>query len=226
MSSKVKTTATIEARIGVQSTLHRDDWGARDKWVFFSRGLIFLALLNLIPQPIHAANQPPTQPAAREAKVLAPIRPRSICPTELEPLTQGLLRDLPQYINRLSHQRGGSQSGKYAIVASRPNLEPLPVVTNISDPARGGLHQVFFTVLERQYDTRQKIDYQNYYWLFLAHTRTAGWQLAILYTRRDSSTNLNQVISPLQDSTQEVPGLAVRQWLRDCRAGSVPFEPD
>jgi hypothetical protein len=143
------------------------------------------------------------------------------CPTELEPLTTALLKDLPQYINRLSHQRGGSQSGKYAIAASPSNLQPLPVYTSTPDPQQGGLYQTFFTVLERQYLTQQKVDYQNYYWLFLAHTPEQGWQLAILYTREGAYPAGNQPPTSLREATREVPGLAIRQWLRDCQAGSV-----
>lgn len=185
-------------------------------------------------QPSQAANQlpedrpiepsPAANPPAKKQPIpqpVPPIRTPNTCPTAIEPLTQALLKDLPQYINRLRHQRRGSQSWNYAIVASQPNLQPLPVVTNYPNPEQGGLYQVFFTVLERQYDTRKKIDYQNYYWLFLANTAETGWTLAILYRRSSSYPSNNSAPSPLQDATSEVPGLAIRQWLRDCEAGSV-----
>ncbi len=172
--------------------------------------------------PGQAAIAPPSpRPNPSPPATKPPIRPRVICPAEVEPLTQALLKSLPQYINRLSHQRGGSQGRQYAIAASQPNFDPLPIVTNYPDPKQGGLYQVFFTLLERQYDTRRRLDYQNYYWLFLAQTPHHGWQLAILYTRRGPYPGTSQAASPLRDATQEVPGRAIRNWLRDCQAGSV-----
>lgn len=180
-----------------------------------------IALLTLLPMPYaHAAIAPsaPTKPQRPHA----PIRPRTVCPSELEPLTKALLRDLPQYINRLSHQRGGSQASHYAIATSQPNFTPLPVITSTPDPKQGGLYQVFFTVLERQYDTRQKTDSQSYHWLFLAHTETTGWQLAILYSRNGFYPDTNREPSPLRETTQEATGRAIRLWLRDCQAGAVP----
>lgn len=152
-----------------------------------------------------------------------PIRPKTICPTALEPLTEALLRDLPAYINRLSHQRGGSLAYRYAIASSPANFEPLPVVTSTLDPEQGGLYQVFFTLLERQYDTKQKTDYQTYHWLFLARTEKDGWQLSMLYSRSGTYPNQIQTASPLRETTQETTGLAVRQWLRDCQAGAISF---
>lgn len=188
-------------------------------------GIASIVWLGLAALPGIAANHAPSEPGPNAApQSVPPIRSRVDCPREIEPLTTALLRDLPQYINRLSHQRGGSQAGKYVIVASRqPELEPLPVTTSYPSPQQGGLHQIFFTVLERQYVTRSKIDSQNYYWLFLAHTPQFGWQLAILYTRNGAYPGTGEAPSPLRDATREVPGLAIRQWLRDCEAKSVPF---
>ncbi|MDX2228399.1 MAG: hypothetical protein NW220_02085 [Leptolyngbyaceae cyanobacterium bins.349] len=194
----------------------------RQHW---SRGRRFLvgtiaSLLCLTSQRAIAVPPSPT-PTPTRSPSSTPIRPRVTCPTQLQPLTAALLRDLPQYINRLSHQRGGSQAAKYAIASSPANLEPLPVVTSVPDPQDGGLYQTFFTLLERQYVTQRKIDYQNYYWLFLAHTPATGWQLAILYTRSGPYPNQQQAPTPLREATREVPGLAIRQWLRDCQAGAV-----
>jgi hypothetical protein len=175
-----------------------------------------------MPQVTNAASSPALhQPTEKTPKSSLPLRPKVTCPDDVERLTTAMLRDLPEYMNRLSHQRGGSQARKYAIVATKPNLTPLPVITSAPDPDRGGLHQVFFTVLERQYDTRRKTDFQNYYWLFLAQTPNYGWQLAILYTRSGSFPASDRDPSPLREATREVPGLAIRQWLRDCKAGSV-----
>ena len=163
----------------------------------------------------------PSTSSPSTPKPSPPIRPRVTCPTDVAPLTQAMLNALPHYINRLRHQRAGSQSRQYAIASSPANLTPLPVVTTSPDPQQGGLHQVFFTILERQYDTRRHTDSQQYYWLFLAQTPQRGWQLAILYTRQGDYPQTQRPASPLREATREVPGLAIRQWLRDCAAGSV-----
>ncbi|MBM0743610.1 hypothetical protein JOY44_18655 [Phormidium sp. CLA17] len=151
------------------------------------------------------------------------IRPATTCPTELEPLTKALLRDLPSYINRLSHQRS-NQFPTYAIAATQPNIEPLPVVTSTTtDANQGGLQQAFFTVLEREYDSKKPTSYQHYHWLFLARTPTSGWQVAILYSRRGLYPTDNRYAGPLRETTQELTAQAIRRWLRDCQAGAIPI---
>lgn len=156
------------------------------------------------------------------SKIKPPIRPLTTCPTKIEPLMSALLRDLPEYINRLSHQQGGSQSNRYAIAASKADLAPLPItysgLPNSPDPQ---LHQVFFTVLERQYDTQRRQDMQHYHWLILAYSPSTGWQLATLYSRYGSYPSDNKAPSALQETSQEVTGRAIRRWLRDCRAGAI-----
>lgn len=160
-------------------------------------------------------------PATTAAKPPAFLRPKTVCPTEVQPLTAALLRDLPSYLNRQSHQRAGSQAGRYALFANQADFRPLPVRTSHPNPDTGGLHQIFFTLLERQYDTRQATEYQTYHWLFLAHTADTGWNLAILYSREAPYPSTNQAPSPLQDATRLATGRAIRQWLRDCQAGAV-----
>jgi hypothetical protein len=162
--------------------------------------------------------------SAQPAKV-SPIRPSAVCPREIEPLTVALLRDLPSYINRLSHQRS-NQFPTYAIAASQPNLSPLPVVSSTAiDPKQGGLHQVFFTVLERKYDSKKAAEYQHYQWLFLAQTKTSGWQVATLYSRLAPYPASEQYASPLRETTQELTAQAIRRWLRDCEAGAIQINP-
>ncbi|PZV13638.1 MAG: hypothetical protein DCF22_10420 [Leptolyngbya sp.] len=188
------------------------------RWCQYLCGAIALLLSSVPAQPVAARQRspiapPPTQPS--------PIRPPTTCPTELEPLTKALLRDLPSYINRLSHQRS-NQFPTYAIAATQPNILPLPVVSNSAiDPNQGGLHQVFFTVLEREYNSKKSTTYQHYHWLFLAHTQTSGWQVATLYSRRGFYPTNEQYASPLRETTQELTAQVIRRWLRDCQAGAV-----
>lgn len=150
------------------------------------------------------------------------IRQRGVCPTDIQPLAKLLLRDLPTYINRLSHQQKGSQAGFYAIASSLPDFTPLPVASSQNpDPQEGSLHQVFFTILERQYETQQVREFQHHHWLFLAHSDRTGWQLAMLYSRRNSYPISQPVTSPMRETSQEAIGKAIRLWLRDCEARSI-----
>lgn len=192
---------------------------ANQRWCQYLGGAIALILSGAIA-PLGAARElPPT--VLPQTQKAPPIRPTTTCPTELEPLTNALLRDLPSYINRLSHQRS-NQYPAYAIAATQPNILPLPTVSSSTiNPQQGGLHQVFFTVLEREYDSKKTTAYQRYHWLFLAHTKTSGWQVATLYSRRSSYPVREQYISPLQETTQELTAQVIRRWLRDCQAGSV-----
>jgi hypothetical protein len=142
----------------------------------------------------------------------------------LQDLAKALLRDLPEYINRLNHQSGGSLKNRYAIAASTADTAPLPVVSSGHlDVKSGGLEQVFFTVLEREYDSRVKTEYQHYHWLFLAHTDKTGWQLATLYSRLGAYPAEPFPPSALRETTREITGRAIRLWLRDCKAGAIPI---
>lgn len=141
------------------------------------------------------------------------------CPTELEPLTRALLRDLPAYMNRFS-SRNRVRNSTYAIVASQPEFEPLPIGSSQYPPDQS-LKQVFFTVLERQYSPRQVSQSQQFHWLFLAQT-PSGWRLALLYSRFGSSpTAAQKRLSPPRETSQGVTGQSVQTWLRDCQAGAI-----
>ena len=187
-------------------------------WCRYLCRAIALILSGAIAPPVTARELPPI---AQPPTPTPPIRPLATCPTQLEPLTKALLRDLPSYINRLSHQRS-NQFPTYAIAAPQPNILPLPVVnTSAINPNQSGLHQVFFTVLEREYDSKKSTAYQHFHWLFLAHTKTSGWQIATLYSRRGSYPANDQYASPLRETTHELTAQVIRRWLRDCQAGSV-----
>jgi hypothetical protein len=138
-------------------------------------------------------------------------------------LTAALLRDLPGYINRSNFRLASRQTTNptYAIVASQPDFLPLPTDSNeYQSPTDTSLHQVFFTVLERQYSGRQVVEFQQFHWLFLAQT-TDGWQLALLFSRIGAYQNDRQPVTPPRDSSQSATAEAIRAWLRSCEAGSV-----
>jgi hypothetical protein len=136
-----------------------------------------------------------------------------------------MLRDLPSYLNRLRQRLLSRQAAEpgYAIVAGRPEYEPLPAGSpEYPDPQTANLRQVFFTVLERQYTDRKVTQLQQFHWLFLTQTQAEGWQLALLFSRVGTYPQTgDSVLTPPRDSSQSVTAEAIRLWLRDCQAGSV-----
>jgi hypothetical protein len=154
------------------------------------------------------------------------LRPRSTCPKQVEPLVTTLLRDLPQYMNRIHlrkvQRRFETASWNYAIIASAPDFNPLPLEpVSYKNSEDKNLHQVFFTMLERQYSGKNVVEWQQYHWLFLSHTES-GWRLAILLSRLGPyPEDRTKPITPIQESTQGLTAEAIRTWLRDCQAGSV-----
>lgn len=193
------------------------------RWVGKGGVAIVLGLLSL-GMSTPAISQPSLPSSQSESKIKPPIRSLTTCPTEIEPLISALLQDLPEYINRISHQQGGSQSKRYAIVASKANLDPLPITySGLAKFPTSQLHQSFFTVLERQYETQRRKDLQHYHWLILAYSPSTGWQLATLYSRFSPYPSNDQAPSARQDTSQEVAGRAIRRWLKDCQAGAINF---
>jgi hypothetical protein len=190
-------------------------------WQGLSRGGMAIAVgLTMLGMSAPAIGQSPSH--STDSKHKPPIRPLTTCPADVEQLTRALLRDLPEYINRISHQQGGSQSQRYAIAASKANLNPLPITYSGSPKSPDSqLHQVFFTVLERQYETQRRADAQRHHWMILAYSPRTGWQLATLYSRSTPYPADNQTPSAMQETSQEVVGRAIRRWLRDCRAGVI-----
>lgn len=152
----------------------------------------------------------------------AAARMRYTCPTELEPLTQALLRDLPSYMNRQYQRtvRPETHGSSYAIFASQPDFTPLPIEATESPPDET-LKQVFFTVLQREYSGQRSTEFQQFNWLFLTRT-AAGWQLALLFSRMGSyPTNDKTLLTPTRDTSQGLTAQSIRLWLRDCQAGAV-----
>ena len=157
------------------------------------------------------------------------IRPVShACPSEVEPLTALMLRDLPGYANRVivrSRTRYPAISSLDSVItAGRPEFVPLPLTSGtfstIPDPQNASdLRQVFITTLERQNVAGTAIELQQFHWLFLTKTES-GWRLALMFTRT-GVTSVEPPITPPRESSQGVIGQAVRTWLRDCNAGAV-----
>jgi len=174
-----------------------------------------------IPQLLSPRNQ--TIKLAKTAQQPHFIRPKVTCPADVESLTKAMLRDLPGYMNRLYLRILQRQKGEmsYAIATSQPDFVPLPIGSSEypSLPDKN-LHQIFFTMLERQYLGKQVAQLQTYHWLFLSKTQD-GWQIALMFSRFGFYPTNNQQITPPQDSSQSLAAQAIRLWLRDCQAGSV-----
>jgi hypothetical protein len=156
------------------------------------------------------------------------LRPRSTCPAQVDPLVAALLRDLPSYMNRIYlrqvQRRFATASWNYAIAASQPDLNPLPLDPSpYKNPQDENLHQIFFTMLERQYSGKNIVEWQHYHWLFLTQTED-GWRVAILLSRLGPyPSDFTRPMTPIRESSQSLTAEAIRTWLRDCRAGAVRF---
>lgn len=156
------------------------------------------------------------------------IRPPMTCPTAVEPLTDLLLRDVPDYGNRVS-QRSRRSNRYFApqshiLTASRADIDTLdPRLDNTLPTAAelqaNGLDSIFFTTLERQYLEEDVTLLQHYHWAFLTQTRR-GWQLAFMFSRLGDYPATDPPTPP-RDSNQGVIAEAIRLWLRDCEAGAV-----
>lgn len=82
------------------------------------------------------------------------------------------------------------------------------------------LNKFFFTTLERQYSTNNRIiETQNFHWLILTQT-PKDWQVVTVLSKLGyphDSANQSFISSPPLDTTQGIIGQAVILWLRDCK---------
>ncbi|WP_013322541.1 hypothetical protein [Gloeothece verrucosa] len=154
-----------------------------------------------------------------------PTKRTSRCPSDLQTLTDMLLKDIPSYANRVmqrARQIDKNISSTYVLVAGRPEFEPLPLTQGPSQYAPvfpNSTQQVFFTTLERQYSHNKPVQMQLYHWLFLTLT-DQGWQLNTVFTRIGSSV-AGQPPLPPRESRDGIIGQAVTLWLRDCEQGFI-----
>ena len=152
---------------------------------------------------------------------------RSACPPKLADLAPKMLADLPSYTNRviqrsiINHTQNLTIRN-YVIVASNPELEPLPLINRQFKPVFPDTsQQLFFTLLERQYATQRAIELQNNYWAFFDLT-DQGWRLIRLFSRL-ASFDKNDPPLPIEVSDDSAIAQAINLWLRDCNAGAIKF---
>ncbi|MGB3297576.1 MAG: hypothetical protein WBA76_04845 [Phormidesmis sp.] len=194
---------------------------------------------DLAPPEEQPEASPPADSDTGEERSGTYLRSPSICPSDIEPLTAALIRDIPNYTNRvlqrtvavLPNSSADSLSDSiarapyrpsYVLIAGRPELEPLDLSNYAltTDPEAGGpLTQVFFTTLSRQYSGLRVNEVQEYHWLFLAQVPD-GWWLAFMFSAIDDADTVRSPLPPRENSEGSV-GQAVQLWLRDCRAGVI-----
>lgn len=159
----------------------------------------------------------------------------SHCDQEVEFLTDSLLKELPNYSNRIIQrtQTISQDAGisTYIITAGQGKVEALnlPQIPYNSDNnlATESTKQIFFTTLERQYITNsaarsprtRKVERETYHWLFLTPTK-GGWRMVTMFSRFGSAAPDN-LPTPPQESSKGIIGQAVQLWLKDCRAGKT-----
>ena len=146
------------------------------------------------------------------------------CPTDLETLTVRMLKDLPNYANRVI-QRGRRLERdvdifSHILVAGSPEFEPLDLSQSQYNPVfPESTEQIFFTTLEREHARETAIVIEHYHWLFLTET-SSGWRLVMMFSRLGSSSP-DFPLSPVRDSSNSAIAEGIRIWLRDCRANSL-----
>lgn len=201
------------------------------------------------PQPTAAPSDEDeatdTEPAV--PRPYLPLRPTAVCPEDIETLTALLIRDIPNYTNRVLQRTvaalpNNDVDGRepyrpsYVLIAGRPELEPLDLndYTYTTSPDAGGpITQLFFTTLSRQYSGLRDQQVQEYHWLFLTQSDD-GWQLALMFSAIDDVGNVRfstgearRTPLPPRENSHGSVGQAVQLWLRDCRAGAIyPLEAD
>jgi hypothetical protein len=144
---------------------------------------------------------------------------RNQCPTELEPLVMRMVQDLPSYANR-ANIKGKTRSQlamlNHVVTARQPEFEPIDLPSSRPDPS---LRQVFITTLEHQTISGQRVQFQQYHWLFLVRTRL-GWRLSQSFSR-SRLHGKSAALTELRESQQGAVAQGVKVWLRDCEAGAI-----
>lgn len=213
----------------------RSGWLAR---VALGMSSLCLPIVSIM-SPVHAV-QPPHPRTLTSASLPESAKPKSAdgptdfirtsmsCPAEVDLLSTVMLRDVPDYGNRVSQRSRRSVQDiapqSHIISASHADIESLEptrynTIPSIEEIRAQGLESIFFTTLERQYLQNESVLLQHYHWAFLAQT-SEGWGLAFMYSTLGDYPAAAPPTPP-RDSNHGVIAQAIRVWLRDCKAGSI-----
>lgn len=155
------------------------------------------------------------------SKSTVQANPMVSCDLDIEQLTEKLLKDLPDYTNRVirsaqSLERSDLQV-RHVIVTAKPDFESIQLSQRQYTPTfTDSSNQVFFTSLERIYVQGKAVEVQGFHWLFLAKT-DKGWDFFTLVSSRES----NNILIPPRENNQTAIAQAIRIWLRDYQFSCV-----
>ncbi|MBD2392780.1 hypothetical protein VKI21_01815 [Cyanobacterium aponinum UTEX 3222] len=149
------------------------------------------------------------------------------CNNNWENLTKSLTKDVADYGNRIIQSSRiypnlDNFLPTYIVTASIPDTQSLPLNNFASEDfymsENQETKQLFFTTLERQYSSNNRIiEAQNFHWLIFTFT-PQGWQLVKAITRFGYPQPEGDFsVSPPRDTTNGIIGQAVNLWLRDCQ---------
>lgn len=151
------------------------------------------------------------------------FKSNSSCPKDLTKLIPSMLKDLPEYSNRViqrtQNRNINAEKRSYIVAASQADLETLNLPRiPYSSADHEEPEQVFFTVAEKQYNNNKITTIQTYHWLFLTPSDD-GWRMVMMFSRFGNSQS--SVPAPPRETTEGIIGQGVEIWLRDCRARTI-----
>jgi hypothetical protein len=157
------------------------------------------------------------------AIVLFLVVPTQAVSSETNQLSNNGFSCPQDYSNRVIQrtQRINREAGirNFIITASPAEFEPLDLPSIQYHPISNQQpKQVFFTVLERQYNQNKITNIQTYHWLFLTKIK-GGWQIIMMFSRFGNSRGT--IPAPPIETTNGIIGQGIQLWLKDCRAGTV-----
>jgi len=220
-----------------------DRWLKRLPWsIFPSFSLLLITTLapslphSLTLLPSHSLTPNASGDATRTHHSTTPslhhsstfIRPPTSCPTAIEPLTALMLRDIPNYGNRVSQRSRRSVQDSapqsHILTASDAEIATLEpgfynIIPSREELEAQGIESIFFTTLERQSLQNDWVFLQHYHWAFLVET-SQGWKLVFMYSILGDYPATDPP-SPPRESNDGVMAQAIRLWLRDCEAGAI-----
>ncbi len=162
--------------------------------------------------------------SAKEVKIENPLQGQGLCvQQDLKVLIPLMMRDLPNYANRVSQRARRRSRGvdffSYVLIAGNPEFAPIPATASLSSSSPTEAIQVFFTTLERQYTAGRPIKIQQFHRLLLTRSPN-GWILVMMESQLGTYP-VKLSPTPPRDSSNGTIAQAVNLWLRDCQAGEI-----